>query len=113
MTTMAPGMKMATPDCSHEPTAAQQKAAVELVDQTVAAATQYTSLAAAKAARYIPITPSGRRIVHYINPSISTQSKTLDPQKIPVLVYVNTPHGAVLSAAMYLKPTPVSTMGRL
>lgn len=104
MSTMGAGMQMATPNCTAQPTATQQKAAVDLVNQTVAAATPYRSLAAAKAAGYIPVTPTGKRIVHYINRAIYRQRPTLDPKHIPVLVYVNTPHGAVLSAAMYLMP---------
>jgi hypothetical protein len=78
---------------------------VNLVNTTVAAAQKYTSLSAAQAAGYVPVTRSGARIVHYINPSIY-RSKTLalDPNAIPSLVYVNTTHGAVLAAAMYLTP---------
>ena len=104
MTTMAAGMEMATVNCTAEPTVAQQKAAVNLVDQTVATAAPYKSLAAAKAAGYVPVTRPGQKIVHYINPSIYRQGSVLDPNNIPVLVYVNTSHGAVLSAAMYLTP---------
>ena len=69
MSTMAAGMKMAEPNCTAQPTSAQQQAAVNLVDQTVAAAQKYTSLATAKAAGYVPVTRSGARIVHYINPA--------------------------------------------
>jgi hypothetical protein len=97
-------MKMAEPNCNAQPTAAQQQAAVHLVDQTVASAQKYTSLAAAKAAGYVPVTPTGKRVVHYINPSIYRTGDALDPGAIPSLVYVNTAHGAVLSAAMYLVP---------
>jgi hypothetical protein len=104
MTAMAPGMAMATPNCRAQPTAAQQEAATRLVDQTVAAVAPYKSLAAAKQAGYEPITPSGQKIVHYINPTIYGEGDVLDPTKVPVLVYVNTAHGAVLSAAMYLMP---------
>jgi hypothetical protein len=107
---MAPGMKMATPDCTAQPNAAQQRAAVSLVDQTVAAVTPFKSLAAAKAAGYVPLTPTGQRIVHYIDPSIYRQGAQLDPTAIPVLVYVNTAHGAVLSAAMYLMPQGAGTL---
>jgi hypothetical protein len=106
---MASGMKMATPDCTAQPTAAQQRASVSLVDQTVAAVTPFKSLAAAKAAGYVPLTPTGQKIVHYINPSIYRQGAQLDPASIPVLVYVNTAHGAVLSAAMYLLPQGAGT----
>ena len=106
---MAPGMKMAIPDCTAQPTAAQQRAAVSLVDQTVRATARFTSLAAAKAAGYVPLTPTGQKIVHYINPSIYRQGEKLSPASIPVLVYVNTAHGAVLSAAMYLMPQGAGT----
>jgi hypothetical protein len=106
---MAPGMKMANPDCTAQPTHAQQRAAVSLVNRTVAAAAPFKSLAAAKAAGYVPLTPTGQKIVHYINPSIYRQGEQLDPASIPVLVYVNTAHGAVLSAAMYLMPQGTGT----
>ena len=104
MASMASGMAMVTPNCDTQPTSSQQAAAVNLVNQTVAAASVYKSLAVAKEAGYIPITPTGQRIVHYINPTIYRQGNILDPRAIPVLVYVNTSHGAVLSAAMYLMP---------
>ena len=81
---------MAEPNCTAQPTAAQQRAAVTLVNQTVAAAQKYTSLAAAKAAGYVPVTPTGKRIVHYINPSIYRSGQALNPEAIPALVYVNT-----------------------
>jgi hypothetical protein len=100
------GMSMVTPDCSSPPTAAQQRAAVNLVNATTAATSKYQSLDAAKAAGYVPVTPPGKKVVHYINYSIArliaAQGSPLDPNANPVLVYVNTSHGAVLSAAMYL-----------
>jgi hypothetical protein len=104
MSTMATGMTMAEPNCTAQPTSKQQHAAVTLVDETVAAAQKYTSLSAAQAAGYVPVTPSGARIVHYINPDYYRTGGVLDPNAIPALVYVNTAHGAVLSAAMYLVP---------
>ena len=52
----------------------------------------------------MPVTPTGARIVHYINPAFYRAGNALDPNQIPSLVYVNTAHGAVLSAAMYLDP---------
>jgi hypothetical protein len=104
MSTMAAGMTRAEPDCTAPPTAQQQRAAVDLVNQTVAAARKYTSLAAAQAAGYVPVTPTGKRIVHYINPAVFRSGQALNPDAIPALVYVNTAHGAVLSAAMYLVP---------
>lgn len=95
---------MATGHCMTSPTAAQQRAAVDLVDKTVAAAAPYRSLRAAKAAGYVPVTPTGLKIVHYVNPSLYAEGPALDPSAIAALVYVNTDHGAVLSAAMYIVP---------
>ncbi len=103
METMMSGMQMVTPNCTAEPTRAQQLAAVRLVNQTAAAAAQYKSLAVAKAAGYVPVTPAGQKVVHYINYAVlRNQTDALDPSAVPVLVYVNTTHGAVLAAAMYL-----------
>jgi hypothetical protein len=77
---------------------------MQMAEPTVASAQKYTSLAVAKAAGYVPVTPTGKRIVRYINPSIYRSGKAVNPNAIPALVYVNTAHGAVLSAAMYLVP---------
>jgi hypothetical protein len=104
MSTMAAGMKMAEPNCTAQPTSRQQRAAVDLVNHTVAAAKKYRSLGAAQAAGYVPVTPTGKRIVHYVNPAFYRTGQTLHPDAIPALVYVNTAHGAVLSAAMYIVP---------
>jgi hypothetical protein len=104
---MAPGMAMAssTP-CTATPSASQEKAAVNLVNASWKGASKYQSLAVAKAAGYRPITPSGKRVVHYINPSYYRETarggavlNTAQPQS---LVYANTPNGAVLAAAMYI-----------
>jgi len=102
MGSMGPGMQMVTPNCTAEPTATQQSAAVALVDQTAAAAHRYQSLANAKADGYIPVTPSGLPVVHYANPRYINDGNLLDANVIESLVYANTPHGAVLVAAMYL-----------
>jgi hypothetical protein len=101
MGAMGSGMQMVTPNCTTEPTSQQQSAAVSLVDQTVAALTPFESLAAAKAAGYVPITPSGATVVHYANPAYLNSPQTLDPGAIESLVYANTPRGAILVAAMY------------
>lgn len=93
---------MVTPNCTMAPTAAQQHAAVQLVDQTVSAVSRYGSLANARADGYVPITPTGRPVVHYAKPSDINDGDLLDPNVIESLVYANTPHGAVLVAAMYL-----------
>ncbi len=104
---MAPGMAMASPAaCDARPTAAQQRAAVTLVDASWRGASRFRSLAAAKAAGYRPVTPSGLPVVHYLNVSYYLDSAlaghVLSAAKPQSLVYANTPHGAVLVAAMYI-----------
>ncbi|HWR49065.1 MAG TPA: hypothetical protein VN327_15870 [Pseudonocardiaceae bacterium] len=66
MVPMGTGMQMVTPTCTTQPTAVQQHAAVTLVNPTVAATQRYQSLGAAKAEGYVPITPTGLKVVHYI-----------------------------------------------
>jgi hypothetical protein len=101
MGAMGPGMQMVTPDWTVAPTSSQRHAAVSLVNQTVSAVAHFQSLLAAKAAGYIPVTPSGLPVVHYANPAYLASPQTLDPGAIESLVYANTSHGAVLVAAMY------------
>jgi hypothetical protein len=104
---MMTGMKMAssTP-CTATPTKAQQRAAVSLVNRSWKGAQQYRSLAAAKAAGYVPITPVGLPVVHYINPTflgyVLHGGRVLNTQEPQSLVYANTPKGAVLAASMYI-----------
>ncbi len=102
MGSMGAGMQMVTPSCTTTPTAAQQQAALALVNQTVSAVSRYQSLANARADGYVPITPTGQPVVHYAKPSFINDSNLLDPNAIESLVYANTPHGAILVAAMYL-----------
>ena len=111
---MSAGMRMAssTP-CVATPTAAQQHAAVSLVDTSWQDAKKYQSLAAAKAAGYVPITPPGRPVVHYLNKAAYRATvlggpvlALTEPQS---LVYANTPGGAVLAAAMYITSPGGST----
>jgi hypothetical protein len=102
MGAMGPGMQMVTPNCTTSPTSAQQSAAVTLVDQTVAATSRYQSLANALADGYVPVTPTGLPEVHYAKPSYINDGNILDSNAIESLVYANTPHGAILVAAMYL-----------
>jgi hypothetical protein len=104
---MAPGMAMAsTAACDARPTAAQQRAAVALVDASWRGASRFRSLAAAKAAGYRPVTLPGLPVVHYLNVSYYLDSAlaghVLSTAKPQSLVYANTPHGAVLVAAMYI-----------
>jgi hypothetical protein len=106
---MGDGMKMADPSpCDAVPTEEQQHAAVTLVDNAWRDAQKYQSLAAAQAAGYRPVTPSGKSVVHYVSPTSSRAAlggeHALDTADPPSLVYANTPHGAVLAAAMFMAP---------
>lgn len=106
---MMAGMKMASSAaCATAPTKVQQRAAVSLVDTSWQDAQKFRSLAAAKAAGYFAITPTGAPVVHYLNIRyyIDTLkgSPVLDPTQPQSLVYANTPNGAVLAAAMYISP---------
>jgi hypothetical protein len=112
---MAAGMAMASSaPCVATPTAAQQQAAVTLVDTSWQDAKKYQSLAAAKAAGYVSITPVGQPVVHYIDRASYRATllggPVLDLTEPQSLVYANTPKGAVLVAAMYITspggPTP-------
>ncbi|HEY5172304.1 MAG TPA: hypothetical protein VIK54_11330, partial [Acidimicrobiia bacterium] len=101
MGAMEGGMQMVTPSCTTTPATSQRDAAVQLVNTTVAGTSKYTRLAVAKADGYVPITPSGRPVVHYAKVADMKDTNTLDPNAIESLVYANTAHGAVLVAAMY------------
>jgi hypothetical protein len=104
---MAPGMRMASSTaCTAQPTKQQRLAAVRLVDKSWQGAQQYRSLAVAKAAGYVAITPTGAPVVHYINPTflgyVLHGGRVLNPKEPQSLVYANTPKGAVLAASMYI-----------
>jgi hypothetical protein len=118
---MEPGMKMARSSCTSAPTSAQESAAVSLVDTTWSADQKYQSLAVAKAAGFVPITPTGLPVVHYGNQANQRATAhggpVLDPTAPQALVYANTPSGAVLAAVMYMttsrQDTPPSPGGCL
>ncbi|MBO0836961.1 MAG: hypothetical protein J2P28_15840, partial [Actinobacteria bacterium] len=111
---MEPGMQMAgSAMCTAAPTKAQQSAAVQLVNASWQEARSFRSLAVAQAAGYVPITPSGLPVVHYLNYRyyLSTMRggpvlNTAQPQS---LVYANTPKGAVLVAVMFIAPPGQAT----
>jgi hypothetical protein len=112
---MMVGMRMAdSKACTATPTKAQEAAAVSMVNTSWNDAKKYQSLAAAKAAGYLPITPPGAPVVHYLNvayyQAVLKGGPVLNYQDPQSLVYANTPNGAVLVAAMYITsyngPTP-------
>ena len=112
---MMTGMAIADPrPCTATPTRAQEAATVAMVNTSWNDAKKYQSLAVAKAAGYVPITPSGASVVHYLNRAyyreVLAGGPVLNYQDPQSLVYANTPNGAVLVAAMYITskngPTP-------
>ena len=106
MMQMEAGMKMATGPCTAAPTAAQQATTVALVNRSWKAAQKFRSLATAKADGYVPITPPGLPVVHYLNLKYYQRSLSggpvINPAEPQSLVYANTPNGAVLAASMFL-----------
>jgi hypothetical protein len=106
---MAAGMRMASSAmCRAVPTQAQRSAAVRFVNASWRQARRFRSLAVAQAAGYVPITPTGLPVVHYLNYKyyLATAAggavlNTAEPQS---LVYANTSRGAVLVASMYISP---------
>jgi hypothetical protein len=106
---MAPGMRMASPAmCEATPSKAEQAAAVRLVNTTWREDRKFRSLAVAQAAGYVPITPHGLPVVHYLNYryylATARSGVVLNTARPQSLVYANTPKGAVLVAAMYIAP---------
>jgi hypothetical protein len=106
MMQMAPGMRMASAPCTATPTAAQQAATIKLVNRSWADAKKFRSLATAKADGYVAITPTGLRVVHYLNLKYYEDSLTggpvINPAQPQSLVYANTAKGAVLVASMFI-----------
>ncbi len=103
-TTMSNGMVMA-PVPSGPPTATQQAAANQLVAETQATLTKYTSLSSATAAGYTPATNPNGYLVHYANWQIA-KTDGFDPSSPAFLMYANTVDGPKLMGAMYLGPAP-------
>jgi hypothetical protein len=103
---MPAGMRMASGPCTARPTLAQQAATVSLVNSSWKHAQRFRSLVAAKAAGFVPITPVGRPVVHYINIKYYQASLSggpvINPARPQSLVYANTPKGAVLVSTMYI-----------
>jgi len=99
------GHAMQTPDCTATPTANQVLGATQYVQAVTSAVAKYKLLSAATAAGYIPITPTGYPVVHYLNPAYMQQRYIMDPNHVDSLVYAVTPNGPVLVAAMFLLPS--------
>jgi hypothetical protein len=105
-TTVMPGGMVMAPVPSSPPTAAQKTAAAQLVSKTQASVAKYTSLSAATAAGYVPITNPKGYEVHYANWQTVKSGDVLDPSNPSSLVYANTVNGPVLLGAMYLGAGP-------
>ena len=99
--------------CATEPTFSEQINATQYVQTTSQAVARYSSLSAALAAGYVPVSPTTYPVVYYVNPAIEAANaaagRTLDPQSVDGLVFAQTPSGQeVLAAAMYLLPSTVT-----
>jgi len=85
-------------------TAAQLKAALQLIDTTKVAVARYADRQAAIDAGYKPMEPEGLAIMHYVNQSYFTDADVLRPEHVQSLIYFNSTHGPVLIGAMYIMP---------
>jgi hypothetical protein len=94
----------------HPPTADQEAAAQELIDETEAATTQYQDVQAATDAGYRSIGDGAGGFEHYVNPAYTADATVLDPSAPESLVYQVLPDGGrELSTVMYIL-APGSTM---
>ncbi len=96
---------MQTPDCTTAPTANQTLGATQYVQAVSSAVAKYKVLGAAKAAGYIPVTPVGYPVVHYVNPAYLSNKYVMDPNHVDSLVYATTPNGPVLVAGRAGQPS--------
>jgi hypothetical protein len=106
---------MAVSGCAARLTSAEDIGAEQYVQQTSAAAGQYSTPAKAEAAGYEPASPTDYPVVYYVNPQIvaanAAAKRTLDPDAVDGLLYAATPSGAdVLAAAFYILPSTVTTV---
>ncbi len=99
------GHAMQTPNCTKAPTSQQLLGATEYVQAVTTAVAKYKVLSAATSAGYIPVTPTGYPVVHYVNPAYMQSKYIMDPNHVDSLVYAFTPNGPVLVAAMFLLPS--------
>jgi hypothetical protein len=106
---------MALSGCAARLTSAEDIGAEQYVQQTSAAAGQYSTPAKAEAAGYQPASPTGYPVVYYVNPQIvaanAAAKRTLDPAAVDGLLYAVTPSETeVLAAAFYILPSTVTTV---
>ena len=106
---------MAVSGCAARLTSAEDIGAEQYVQQTSAAAGQYSTPAKAEAAGYEPASPTDYPVVYYVNPRIvaanAAARRTLDPDAVDGLVYAATTSGTeVLAAAFYILPSTVTTV---
>ncbi len=99
--------------CASEPTFSEEINAAQYVQSTSQAVAAYSSLDAALAAGYVPVSPTTYPVVYYVNPAIvaanAAAGRTLNPHSVDGLVFAQTPSGKeVLTAAMYLLPSTVT-----
>jgi hypothetical protein len=87
---------------SCQPTAAQLRAASELVADTRWGLARFGALPNALAAGYAPQRREPEAIKHYFNPAYVTDGRVLDPARPEGLVYAFTARGPVVVAAVYL-----------
>jgi hypothetical protein len=94
----------------HEPTAEQETAAQELIDETKQATAGYADVQAAIDAGYRSIGDGANGFEHFVNAGFTANATMLDPAEPESLVYRVGPDGSrELTTVMYILP-PASTM---
>jgi hypothetical protein len=104
---------MAETGCASQPTFSEEINAVQYVQATSHAVARFSTVAAAVAAGYEPVSPLDYPVTYLVNPQIvsanDAASRTFDPGAIDGLVFAQIPSGQqVLAAAMYLLPTSLN-----
>jgi hypothetical protein len=106
---------MALSGCASRLTSGEDIASQQYVQETSEAVSALANPFEAVAAGYVAASPTGYPVVYYVNPQIvaanAAARRTLDPQHVDGLIYVNTPSGQqVLAAAFYILPSTETTV---
>ncbi len=101
---------MALSGCAERLTSGEDIAAQQYVQETSEAVSGLANPFEAVAAGYVAVSPTSYPVVYYVNPQIvaanAAAKRTLDPQHVDGLIYVQAPSGQqVLAAAFYILPS--------
>ena len=106
---------MAVSGCAERLTSGEDIAAQQYVQETSQAVAALANPFEAASAGYVAASPTDYPVVYYVNPPTvaanAAARRTLDPQHVDGLIYVDTPSGQqVLAAAFYILPSTETTV---